>query len=89
MPTAEQLNAAFSEFVAVAMCAKKRNTPEFMAYFAERINTALAVLGTGDRVEWPGKWANEWHLVSGGGEGGRGERRRYHEIEPSENRGLT
>jgi hypothetical protein len=57
--------AALHDLVAVCLCVRKHNTPEFMAYFAERINVALEALGSGDRVEWPGRWASEFRLVSG------------------------
>lgn len=63
---AKRLHEAFSKFIAIALCVKKKNTPEFMAYLAEQCNVALAALGTEDRVEWPGKWANEFSLVIGG-----------------------
>lgn len=61
----EKLHAEFSKFIALAITCKKHNTPEWMAYFAERINSALAALGTDDRVKYPGKWSNEFHLESG------------------------
>ena len=50
----------------VCLCVKRENTPEFMALFADIINDALAATGSEDRVEWPGKWASEFRLVSGG-----------------------
>lgn len=55
-----------NKLIAVACTCKKRNTTEWMQYFAECINAAIAAQGSDDRVEWPGKWANEFHLVSGG-----------------------
>ena len=51
MPNAVELHAAFSKFVAVAMCCKRNNTKEFMKYLGEQINISLAVLGIDDRVE--------------------------------------
>jgi hypothetical protein len=58
---------ALDDLLAVCLCVKRHNTAEFMAYFAERINAALESHGSGDRVEWPGKWAQEFRLVSGKG----------------------
>lgn len=60
-----KLHEEFSKLVATCACVKKRNTPEFMEYFAERINVALEALGSDDEVKWPGKWSNKFHLVSG------------------------
>ena len=57
---------AINKLIAVACTCKKRNTPEWMAYFAECINAAIADQGSDDRVVWPGKWASEFQLVSGG-----------------------
>ncbi len=56
---------ATNKLIAVCLCVKKHNTPEFMAYFAECINAALKEHGSDDRVKWPGKWAHEFHLESG------------------------
>jgi hypothetical protein len=56
---------AVHKLIAVCCCVKKRNTPEFMAYFAGVINAAIQERGSDDRVQWPGAWANEFHLVSG------------------------
>jgi len=61
MPYSEALNNLIS---AAATC-KRRNTPEWMAYFAGCINDALAANGDDSRVEYPGKWSNEFHLVLG------------------------
>lgn len=57
---------ALNKLIAVACTCKKRNTPEWMAYFAEVLNAAIAVCGSDDRVRWPGSWSNEFHLESGG-----------------------
>jgi hypothetical protein len=40
-----------------------------MLYLADCINAAIAAQGSDDRVEYPGKWSNEFHLVSGGKHG--------------------
>jgi hypothetical protein len=62
----EERESAINKLIAVAMSCKKRNTPEWMAYFAEVINAAIAAQGSDDRVEYPGSWSDEFHLVSGG-----------------------
>ncbi len=51
--------------IAVCCTCKKRNTPEWMAYFADVLNAAIAARGSDDRVKWPGNWSNEFHLESG------------------------
>lgn len=57
---------ALNKLIATCVCVKKKcNTPEFMRYFAERINEAIAAMGSDDRVKWPGDWSNEFHLESG------------------------
>ena len=63
----ERLKEEFSRFISVVACTKKSNTPEFMEKsLIPGINRALCAIDCGDRVEWPGRWANEMHLVSGG-----------------------
>ena len=57
---------ALNKLIAVATTCKKHNTPEWMEMFAACINNAMAAQGSDDRVEWPGKWSNEFHLISGG-----------------------
>ncbi len=57
---------ALNKLIAVACTCKKHNTPEWMAFFADCINAAIAACGSDDRVRWPGKWANEFHLEIGG-----------------------
>lgn len=59
-------NFHLNKLIAVCCCVKKRNTPEFMVYFAEVINNAIAAVGSDDRVVWPGSWSNEFQLTSGG-----------------------
>ena len=53
--------SALSKLIAVASTCKKRNTPEWMKYFADKINEAIAAMGSNDRVVWPGDWSNEFH----------------------------
>jgi len=62
-PTESQ---AFKHLIVHCMTCKRRNTPEWMAKFAERINVAIAAIGCKDRVRWPGSWSNEFHFESGG-----------------------
>lgn len=56
---------AINKLIAVCCTCKKRNTPEWMAYFAEVINAAIKARGSDDRVSYPGSWSNEFHLESG------------------------
>jgi hypothetical protein len=63
--TADTKEQALNKLIAVACTCKRRNTPEWMAYFAECINKAIEASGSDDRVEWPGSWSNEFHLISG------------------------
>ena len=63
--TDENLTALL-QLIAYACTCKKHNTPEWMACFAERLNAAIAACGSDDRVKWPGKWASEFQLESGG-----------------------
>lgn len=61
----EELHEAFSGFISVVACTKKKNTPEFMEYLAEHINKALKVCDVDGGVEWPGSWSNEFHYIIG------------------------
>jgi hypothetical protein len=55
-----------ARLIAFATTCKTRNGPEWMKQFADLINAALEAAGSDDRVAWPGKWSNEFHLISGG-----------------------
>jgi hypothetical protein len=55
----------FNELIAAAITCKKKNTPEWMADFADKINAAIKAAGSDDRVEWHGNWSKEYHLISG------------------------
>ena len=58
-------DTAITKLIEVAMTCKKRNTPEWMSYFADTINAAIAAVGSDDRVKWPGSWANEFQMEIG------------------------
>ena len=64
----DEQRIALKKLIAVACTCKKRNEPEWMAYFAEVINAALLASGSDDRVKWPGPRANEFQIESGGGD---------------------
>ena len=59
-------DVALNKLIAYACTCKKRNTPEWMACFATIINAAIKAQGSDDSVRWPGSWANEFQLESGG-----------------------
>jgi len=56
-----ELHKAMSKFLSVAATVKKRNTPEWMDYFAKQINEAAVALGIEPFVEYPGSWSSEFH----------------------------
>ena len=64
--TTDKKMLALGNLIAVACTCKKRNTPEWMAHFAEVINAAIVACGSDDRVKWPGSWASGFHLEIGG-----------------------
>lgn len=55
------------KLIAVACTAKKRNTTEWMTYFAEVLSAAIKACGSDDEVTYPGAWSNEFHFSIGGG----------------------
>lgn len=56
---------ALHKLISVACTCKKRNTPEWMRYFAECINASLKALGSDSSVSYPGDWSNEFHFEIG------------------------